>query len=371
MKKLFITAIVLLTLTLTPSAANGDVVGKIYSTDIRAFINGVEVQSYNIGGKTAVVIEDIIKESSRQYSYNNDYRALKFYSLNPDYLVEGKNESTKKPGTIVGKIYETDIKTSIYDIVLPTYNIGGKTAVAIEDLGYDGAFSPIGGKFIWDNESRTISLDFLYNNSNVIPNDKVIKITANKDMTEANAVFEEVLHCGGGTEHFNWPDHITDDSNIEVILPVKAQEKVIGYYFRRPNKDYKFTAFTYYYPDRVKEAAKIYTPISVKSREDIIQHYGTQHAIGEPIERFDTEDYSFVYMCMAFTSGSSNYLVQVYDDGTYVDYLAGIHNTKRSVRDLQIDKENEKITFKYVDRYTAEWFTNYEIDLKAGTMKEI
>ncbi len=44
-------------------AANGDIVGHIYSTDIRAYINGVEVESYNIGGKTAVVIEDVIAEN--------------------------------------------------------------------------------------------------------------------------------------------------------------------------------------------------------------------------------------------------------------------------------------------------------------------
>ena len=43
-------------------AANGDVIGNIYSTDIRAYINGVEVESYNIGGRTAVVIEDILDE---------------------------------------------------------------------------------------------------------------------------------------------------------------------------------------------------------------------------------------------------------------------------------------------------------------------
>ncbi len=371
MKKLFITAMFLLTLPLSVSAANGDIIGNIYSTDIRAYINDVEVQSYNIGGRTAVVIEDIIKESSHQYSYNNDYRALKFYSLNPNYLVEGKNESTKKSGTIVGKIYETDIKTSIYDVVLPTYNIGGKTAIAIEDLGYDGAFSPIGGKFIWNNESRTIRLDFLYSNSNVIPNDKVIKITADKDMTEANAVFEEVLHCGGGREHFNWPDHITDDSNIEVILPVKVQEKIIGYYFRRPSKDYKFTAFTYYYPDRVKEAVKVYTPYQWKTKENIISHFITTHSGGGPREQFDNENYSFVWLSTAFVGGSANYLVQAYNDGEYKDYMDEIRNGNRKIEDFILDKENEKITFKYVDRKTPEWFTNYEIDLKNGSMKEI
>ena len=77
-------------------------------------------------------------------------------------LVEGKVQNKTAPGKVVGKIYKTDIKTSIYGVIIPTYNIGGKTAVAIEDLGYDGAFSHIGGKYIWNETDRTISLEFLY-----------------------------------------------------------------------------------------------------------------------------------------------------------------------------------------------------------------
>ena len=50
MKKILI--FILIFAIITPAtvtlAANGDVVGHIYSTDIRAFINGVEVESYNI-----------------------------------------------------------------------------------------------------------------------------------------------------------------------------------------------------------------------------------------------------------------------------------------------------------------------------------
>lgn len=74
-------------------AANGDIVGHIYSTDIRAYINGVEVESYNIGGKTAIVIEDIIKENSHEYIYDDSIRTLKFFSLNPHYLVEEKTQN--------------------------------------------------------------------------------------------------------------------------------------------------------------------------------------------------------------------------------------------------------------------------------------
>ena len=76
-------------------------------------------------------------------------------------------------------------------------------------------------------------------------------------------------------------------------------------------------------------------------------------------------------MSTAGTSWTAYNLLQVYDDGTYVDYKDEINTLNRSPQNLTIDKENEKVTFKYVDRYHSEWFTNYEIDLKTSTIKSI
>lgn len=361
--------IMLLLISITTYAANGDVAGKIYSTDIKAFINGVEVKSYNIGGKTAVVIEDIIKENSHQYIYDDYTRTLKIFSLNR--LVEYKSDEKLKPGKVIGKIYETDIKTSIYDVTIPTYNIGGKTAVAIEDLGNDKEFSQIGGRYVWNEEERTISLEFLYETPKYISYDKNIIITADENMTELTATFEEVLHCGGYQEHFNFPDHVTDDSEIEVVLPINADNAVIGYYFRRPSKTNKFTAFTYYYPDKVEIAEKNYKPYPYTSKEDTISHFMDFHCVGEPRERFDTDRYSFVYISVAGTSWTSYNLIQVFEDGTYIDYGKQIHVTNRSPKNLVIDKEKEIVTFKHVDRYNSEWFTEYEIDLKESKIKAV
>ncbi len=374
MKKLsilFLALTIIFIMSATVLAANGDIAGRIYSTDIRAYINGVEVKSYNIGGKTAVVIEDILNENAHQYSYNDSLRTLKFFSLAPSYLVEEKAEDKTVSGKVIGNIYKTDIKTSVYDVIVPAYNLGGKTAVAIEDLGYDKAFSPIGGRYIWNETDRTISLEFLYGSPKAISNDKNIIITANEDMTEMTATFEEVLHCGGYQEHFNFPDYVTDNTEIEVVLPIKAGEEVIGYYFRRPSKDYKFTAFTYYYPEKVKEAEKTYTPDPHKTREDIISHFLMYHHVGGPKERFDTDNYSFIYLSTAGTSWTAYYLLQVFDDGTYIDYDVQIQKRNCSPHSLVIDKENEKVTFKHVDRYHSEWFTNYEIDLKNSQIKSV
>ena len=370
---LFLTLTIMFAMSATAIAANGDIAGRIYSTDIRAYINGVEVKSYNIGGKTVVVIEDILNENAHQYSYNDSLRTLRFFSLAPQYLVEAKAQNKTVPGRVIGNIYETDIKTSIYDVIVPAYNLGGKTAVAIEDLGYDKAFSPIGGRYIWNETDRTISLEFLYETGytlSELSNDKNINITVNENMTEAEATFEQLFHCGGYQQHFSFPDYVTDDADIEVVIPIKAEEETIGYYFRRPSKDYKFTAVTYYYPEKLKEAAKTYTPAPFKTREEIISHFVTCHSVGYN-ERFDTDNYSFIYISVAGTSWTAYNLVQAYDDGTYIDYSDEIHMQNRSPHNLVIDKENEKVTFKYVDRYHSEWFTNYEIDLKNSQIKPV
>lgn len=362
--------IFILTLTLSVFAANGDTAGYIYETDIKAYINGVEVASYNIGGKTAVVVEDIISEKSHGYSYDDSTRTLKLFSLKPSCLVEGKQKVGARSGKIIGRIYKTDIKTVIYGAKVTSYNIGGKTAVCIEDLGADGAFSAIGGRYVWNAASRTISLEFLYKTEWLLSKNININLTVNDDMTEATAVFEEGFHCEGYQQRFKFPEHITDSTDIKLIIPIKADGEIIGYYFRRPSVSGWTTDFTYYYTEKFKEAEKNYIKAPYKTREEIINHFLSYHSSGG-VERFDTDKYSFIYISVAGTSWTSYNLVQAYDDGTYIDYGDKIYERNRSPHNLKIDRENEKVTFRYIDRYTDEWYTDYEIDLKAGVINEV
>lgn len=56
---LLMTAIMLFMIILPVSANVGDIVGKIYSTDIASDIDDMPIQSYNIGGKTVIIAEDL------------------------------------------------------------------------------------------------------------------------------------------------------------------------------------------------------------------------------------------------------------------------------------------------------------------------
>ena len=166
MKKIISAIVIVLTTlaaVLPASARVGNVIGQINSADIKAYVNGVQVKAYNIGGRTCIPIEDV----TSGYAYNNDFRTLLVHSFDPDIIMEYTGGDVQgRVGDIVGSVYETDIKTYFYDNELSSYNIGGKTCVAIEDLGDDNTFSTIGGKYVWDPVNRTISLDYLYDTEN-------------------------------------------------------------------------------------------------------------------------------------------------------------------------------------------------------------
>lgn len=147
-------------------AAVGDAVGKIYSTDIIATVNGEPIESYNIGGRTAVIAEDLSdKYYGFTYEYYDDIRTL--YVRTSDAVAPRERGVVRGTvGQIVGDIYETDIKVIFNGNEVKGYNIGGRTAVVIEDLGtLDGTsqnesygYTKYLCNFTWDNDTRTVAL---------------------------------------------------------------------------------------------------------------------------------------------------------------------------------------------------------------------
>ena len=94
---------------------NGAATGKIYSTDIIAKIDGLNAPSYNIGGKTAIIIEELAdKNSNLTYAVNMKYddanRRLDvtmnsskgFYGEQYDEIKRGKGGSDAADSTVFG-----------------------------------------------------------------------------------------------------------------------------------------------------------------------------------------------------------------------------------------------------------------------------
>lgn len=158
-------------------AANGDVCGKIYSTDILALINGCPAPSYNIGGRTAIVLEELYDMGyGISLDYNDELRTLRakpyFASPQPPETPEIPRGSV---GETVGDIYESDIKVIFNGNEVKGFNIGGRTAVVIEDLGEpddspnaEYGYSKYLANYEWNSNDRTIALNLF--NARSIPN---------------------------------------------------------------------------------------------------------------------------------------------------------------------------------------------------------
>lgn len=172
-KGLFLIAFLSLLCCINSHAQVGDVVGNIYTTDIAADIDGMPIKSYNIGGKTAVVLEDL-REYGFFVEWNPYERTLAVKTEYKPWNIPTYSHIKQTPGEVIGNIYETDIKATINGIEVLSYNLGGKTAVAIEDMvdlpgerysydgnahqGMDKPYSDTGMYYVWNQKDRTISL---------------------------------------------------------------------------------------------------------------------------------------------------------------------------------------------------------------------
>ena len=193
MKKI-ITILLLLTLLFTTHAyaKSGDIAGYIYSTDIVAYIDGMAVPSYNIGGKTVVIAEEL-DAYGFDVIWNEEDREICVYTKEmpenkPSYIPK----KSKISGKVAGTIYETDIKAYTNGMITESYNIGGRTALVIEDMasmdddakrmsrdsnphriiGYSVSLM----NFVWDEENRTISLNCIRPKSQIMTDYGIVTV---------------------------------------------------------------------------------------------------------------------------------------------------------------------------------------------------
>ena len=166
MKK--ITAIFAATLIITPTvvlAAPGEIAGDVYRTDIKTYFFDKEINSYNIGGQTVVIAEDLSLFGGFDVKWDAEDRRLTItdefrYSRSGNAASEDKaNLPVVYPDGYSERkqakhIYTTDIVTELKidgtDSVLASYNIGGYTCIVVEDL------MELGYRVIWDGEAREL-----------------------------------------------------------------------------------------------------------------------------------------------------------------------------------------------------------------------
>ncbi len=150
------------------------ITGKAVHTDIVAYINGLPIPSYNIDGKTAIVAEDLEKYGFWIYYFNDErHLDIDYIDYNPQKITADytPQKNTKPIGSFAANVYATDIVTTIGGEKVPSYNIGGRTLIFMDDL-------KIYGDVIWYPKERKICFTYVPNWQLSIPTDDKSNISA-------------------------------------------------------------------------------------------------------------------------------------------------------------------------------------------------
>lgn len=160
MKKIFTLALALFSVLIVRSpvlaAVHGTAAGSYYYTDIVTYLWNTPVNSINIGGVTLIDAESM-SYYGFTVKWHNDERWLEILRGDEVISPEAANGSlldmkSGKPGTVAGKYYHTDIKTTLDGEQILSYNIDGRTfigAEALRDFGY---------AVTWNGNVRTLAI---------------------------------------------------------------------------------------------------------------------------------------------------------------------------------------------------------------------
>ncbi len=132
-------------------AVSGDIAGTYYSTNISAIVNGREIDSINIGGRTLISAEAMEQYGFGVYWEENE-RALYITHIVGAEIGETPviKKSNYPSGMPLGNYYETDIKTYLDDHIITAYNIGGKTYIPAREM------EAYGYEVIWNEIDRNV-----------------------------------------------------------------------------------------------------------------------------------------------------------------------------------------------------------------------
>ena len=140
------------------------VIGSVLTTDIKAYINGCEVPSYNIDGNIVVVGQDLRSYGFNVVYDNNTRTSYISYDGSGTWTpIAPSIENSQSIGTKVMDVYQSDISVSVNGNKVACYNVGGKMAFRFAELKVFGNYS-------YDNETRSANLWVDETKSNEIDN---------------------------------------------------------------------------------------------------------------------------------------------------------------------------------------------------------
>lgn len=353
MKKLgftFAMILFMIMLAFSVCAKNGDVIGKVYSSDILALVNGIPVESYNIGGRTVILAEDLIDTRNYYYSsygfdvrYDDKLRLLTITSYGKP-IDGGKTVSRGKNGNIAGNVYETDIKVMFNGCEVKGYNIGGKTGICIEDLGeFDGSGNNLYGysKYLarctWNEKSRTVELITAWENREVFNEIRhFIYVFTDNVLTASH---DQLNPYVSGSYMSQTEDFMEDLYSIKPLyFETGGEQYEIGICFA-VKSDHYYNRVIYIITDteQTKELLKsLETP---KKTYDEAIEYLYNHPDYTTAERFDNDDYTVLIMSVKESEGLIIFAVKKTGGCLKLEDL-----TEYSDREVAIEFEENTVT---------------------------
>jgi hypothetical protein len=136
-----------------PVAANaiGTKLGDVLHTDIRVFINNVEIAGYNINGSTYVIAEDL-RPYGFNVAWNGANRTLSITQGRASGSAKSVPRNANRVGSVAFPYVHTDIRAFINSRAVTSYNIQGSTVVLIDDIAKEY------GSRTWDGTRRELRM---------------------------------------------------------------------------------------------------------------------------------------------------------------------------------------------------------------------
>ncbi len=235
----------------------GAKIGKVLATDIVTYINGIRVPSFNIAGRTAVVVENLnAKTLPFGVNYDDASRTLTitdediFATGGRDYFHFDASYTDKPVGTPVMDVLYTDIKTVFGETQLESFNIGGFTCVYADDL------AKLCGIYEWNEEARTVNVFIegknsspltvtdakrgLYATPSIITKDETVSRWASPRKSHLIENADGTLTVLEVDEHINLEKY---DSNFNLISSFAIKKELPIFGALLVGKDYNYIAF--------------------------------------------------------------------------------------------------------------------------------
>ncbi len=193
----------------------GTIIGYVLYTDIRTYINGMEITSYNINDNTAVVVEDLT-DYGFDVKWDGASRLLKVVRKSGKAISGGTvtNTSGGKVGTNAMPVHGTDIRTYLEGRLVYSCNVGGRTIIYADDLADVYASS-----YKWDADNRTLKLE-LSTEPVSIPDTMFIVVNKRVQSAETGRVSDGKTTIFGEGDEF--PFGYVEYPNIEVTNKCKS-----------------------------------------------------------------------------------------------------------------------------------------------------